>query len=105
VQNMCHYATRHAACGSQPPLKKERGGEWAWLLSTLEHGGGCAAFVSDYCRVFVAVAPPTLSVERQLGHSFATPKLACDCLKVGLDFVSNHFQAVAWHFWRLERIA
>jgi len=29
--------------------------------------------------VFVAAARPTLSVNRQLGHSFKTPKVPCDC--------------------------
>jgi len=28
-----------------------------------------------------------------------------DCPKVGLDFVSTDFQAVVWHFARLERMA
>jgi len=28
----------------------------------------------------------------------------CDCLKVGLDFVSTDLQAVARHFGRLERM-
>jgi len=37
--------------------------------------------------VFVAVARPTLSVDRLLGYSFKTPKVACDCLKVGRDEV------------------
>jgi len=49
--------------------------------------------------VFIAVAKPSLSVDRQLGHSFATRKVPCDCLKVGLDYVSTDFQAVAWHFY------
>jgi len=30
---------------------------------------------------FVADARPTLFVDRQLGHSFKTPKVPCDCLK------------------------
>jgi len=48
----------------------------------------------------------TLAVDRLLGDSFATPKvLSCDCPKVGLDFVWTDFQAVAWHFGRLERMA
>jgi len=38
-------------------------------------------------------ATPTLSVDRQLGHSFATSKVPCDCLKVGLDFVSTDRQS------------
>jgi len=46
-----------------------------------------------------------LAVDRLLGHSFATPKVPCDCLKVGLDFVSTDLQAVAWHLGRLERMA
>jgi len=29
----------------------------------------------------------------------------CNCLKVGLDFVSTDFQAVAWHFGRRKRMA
>jgi len=53
---------------------RKRGGEWAWLLiSTLEHGGECTALVSDRGRVFVAVARPTLSVERQLGYRSRCP--------------------------------
>jgi len=48
--------------------------------------------------LFVAAARPTLSVDRLLGHSFKTPKVPCDCLKVGHDFVSTDFQAVARHF-------
>jgi len=31
--------------------------------------------------------------------------VACDCLKVGPDFVSTDLQAVARHFGRLERMA
>ena len=46
-----------------------------------------------------------LAVYRLLGDSFATPKVPCDCLKVGLDFVSTDLQAVARHFGRLERMA
>jgi len=42
--------------------------------------------------VFTAV---TLSAEWQLGHLFAMPKVPCDYLKVGLDFMSIDFQAVA----------
>jgi len=53
--------------------------------------------------LFVAAARPTLSVDRQLDHSFKTPKVPCDCLKVGLDFVSTDFQAVAWHFGPASR--
>jgi len=33
-----------------------------------------------YSSVFVAAARPTLSVDRQLGHSFKTPKVPCGCL-------------------------
>jgi len=47
----------------------------------------------------------TPAVDRQLGHSFTTPKVPCDCLKLGLDYVSTYFQAVALHFGRLERMA
>ena len=47
----------------------------------------------------------TPAVDRQLGHPFATPKVPCDCLKVGLDTVSTDLQAVAGHFGRLERMA
>jgi len=54
--------------------------------------------------VFVAAARPTPAVDRQLGHSFATPKVQCDCLKVGLDCVSTYFLAVALHCGRLERM-
>jgi len=46
----------------------------------------------------------TLTVNRLLGDSFATPKVPCDCLKVGLDFVSTDLQAVARHFGRSERM-
>jgi len=55
--------------------------------------------------LFVAAARPTLSVDRQLGHSFKMPKVPCDCLKVGRDEVETDFQAVARHFGRRERIA
>jgi len=55
--------------------------------------------------VFIAVARPTLSVDRLLGDSFKTRKVACDGLKVGRDAVETHFQAVACHFARRERIA
>jgi len=54
---------------------------------------------------FVAAARPTLSVDRQLGDSFTTPKVPCNCLKVGRYEVETDFQAVAWHFRRRERIA
>ena len=47
----------------------------------------------------------TLAVDRLLDDSFAMPKVPCDCLKVGLDFVSTDLQAVARHFGRLERLA
>jgi len=55
--------------------------------------------------VFVAVAGPTLSVDRLLGHSFKTGKVSCDCLKVGRDEVETYFQAIAWHSARRERMA
>jgi len=55
--------------------------------------------------VFVAAARRTLSVDRLLGCSFKTRKVACDCSKVGQDEVETHIQAVAWHFARRERIA
>jgi len=55
--------------------------------------------------LFVAVARPTLSVDRLLCYSFKTPKVACDCLKVGRDEVDTHFQIVARHFGRRKRIA
>jgi len=61
----------------------KRGGQWAWLLSTLGHGAGCTAFVSDHYRVYRSYETVTLSVDRLLGDSFATPKVPCDCLKVG----------------------
>ena len=98
----CAISRRHVLAARlasfQVPSAEEgkRGDEWAWqLLSTLQHGGGCNAFVSDHSRVLVAVERPTLSVDWQLEHSFATPKVPCDCLKVGLDFVSNHSQILA----------
>ena len=83
----------------------KRGGKWAWVLSTLGHGAGCTAFVSDHYRVYRSYETATLSVDRLLGDSFATPKVPCDCLKVGLDFVSTDLQAVARHFGRRELIA
>jgi len=84
-----------------------RGGEWAWLLSTLGHGAGCTAFVSDHYRVYRSCETATLAVDRQLGDSFAMPKVPCDCLKIGLDVVSTDLglQGVARHFGRLERMA
>jgi len=86
--------------------ESKMGGEWAWLfLSTLGHGEKCTALVRELSRVFVAVARPTLSVEQLLGYSFKTPKVACDCLKVGRHEVETHFQAVARHFGSCERIA
>jgi len=48
--------------------------------------------------VFIAVAGPSLSVDRLLGHSFKTRDAACDCLKVGRDEAETYFQEVAWHF-------
>ena len=48
--------------------------------------------------MFIAVARPTLSVDRLLGHSFKTRKVPCDCLKVGRDEAETYFQEVAWHF-------
>jgi len=82
----------------------KRGGEWAWLLSTLGHGAGCTAFVRDHYRVYGRYETPTLSVDRLLGKSLATSKVPCDCLKVSLDFVSTELQAVARQFGRLERM-
>ena len=97
----CRLPSSHSLRG-----ESKSGGEWAWLfLSILGHGGECAALVRELFRVLVAVARPTLSVDRQLRYSFAMPKVGCGCPKVGLDFVSTHFQAVARHFGRLERIA
>jgi len=97
----CRLPSSHSLRG-----ESKSGGEWAWLfLSILGHGGERAAFVRELSRMLVAVARPTLSVDRQLRYSFAMPKVACGCPKVGLDFVSTHFQAVARHFGRLERIA
>ena len=61
--------------------------------------------VRDHYRLFVVVARPTLSVDRLLCSSFKTPKVPRDCLKVGRDEVETHFQAVAWHFGRRERMA
>ena len=61
--------------------------------------------VTDLLCVCRGRETATLAVDRLLGHSFATPKVPCDCLKVGLDFVSTDFQPVARHFGRLERIA
>ena len=80
------------------------------------HGGGAWAALDQSeivqqnpskstTRVFVAAARQTPAVDRQLGHSFATPKVLCDCLKVGLDCVLTYFQAVALHCGRLERMA
>jgi len=61
--------------------------------------------VTDLSCVCRGYETATLSVDRLLGNSFATPKVPCDCLKVGLDYVSTDFQAVARHFGRLERMA
>jgi len=61
--------------------------------------------VTDISCVCRGCETATLAVDRLLGDSFATPKVPYDCLKVGLDFVSTDFQAVAWHFGRLERMA
>jgi len=47
----------------------------------------------------------TPAVDRQLGHSFKTPKVQCDCLKVGRDGVETYFQAVARHFGRRGLVA
>jgi len=63
----------------------------------------CMAYVNS--SLFVAAARPTLSVDWQLGHSFKTPKVPCDCLRVDRDEVEIEFQAVARHFGRRERIA
>jgi len=51
--------------------------------------------VTDLSRDCRGCETATLSVDRQLGHSFNTPKVPRDCLKVGLDFVSTDLQAVA----------
>jgi len=61
--------------------------------------------VTDFSCVCRGCETAMLAVDRLLGDSFATPKVPCDCLKVGLDFVSTDLQAVAWHFGRLERMA
>jgi len=45
--------------------------------------------VTDLSCVCRGCETATLSVDRLLGDSFATPKVTCDCLKVGLDFVST----------------
>jgi len=37
--------------------------------------------------LFVAAARPTLAADRLVGRSFKTPKVPCDCLKVGRDEV------------------
>jgi len=62
---------------------------------------GITDFLCD-CR---GCETATLAVDRLLDDSFAMPKVPCDCLKVGLDFVSTDLQAVARHFGRLERLA
>jgi len=41
--------------------------------------------VNDLSCVCRGCETATLSVDRLLGNSFATPKVPCDCLKVGLD--------------------
>jgi len=63
--------------------------------------------VTDLSCVCRGCETATLSVDRLLvlGDSFATPKVPCDCLKVGLDSVSTDLEAVARHFGRLERMA
>ena len=86
---MCRAGSE--ATGAAEGLK--RGGEWAWLLSTLGHGAGCTAFVRDHYRVYGRYETPTLSVDRLLGDSLATSKVPCDCLKVSLDCVSTELQA------------
>ena len=60
--------------------------------------------VAELSCVCVAVARPTLSIDRLLGYSLKTSKAACDCLKVGRDEVETHFQADAYHFRRSELI-
>jgi len=61
--------------------------------------------VTDLSCVCRGRETATLSVDRLLGNSFTTPKVPCDCPKVGLDYVLTDFQAVARHFGRLERMA
>jgi len=61
--------------------------------------------VTDLSCVCRGCETATLAVDRLLGYSFATPTVPCDCLKVGLDFVSTDFQAVARHYGHLERMA
>jgi len=61
--------------------------------------------VTDLSCVCRGCESATLAVDRLLGDSFATPKVPCDCLEAGLDFVSTDFQAVAQHFGRLKRMA
>ena len=47
--------------------------------------------VTDLLCVCRGCETATLSVDRLLGHSFKTPKVPCDCLKVGLDYVLNEW--------------
>jgi len=44
------------ATGAAERLK--RGGEWAWILNTLEHGAGCTAFARDHYRVYRSYMRP-----------------------------------------------
>ena len=47
----------------------------------LEHGAECTALVKTSLSCLSQLyETPTLSVDRQLGHSFKTPKVPCDCL-------------------------
>ena len=58
-----------------------RDGEWAWLLiSTLDHGAVCTAFVRDHYRVYRSYTRPLRCRRPAARHSFKTPKVPCDCL-------------------------
>ena len=47
----------------------KRGGEWAWLLSTLGHGARCTALISDHYRVYHRLRDPD-AVRRPAARRF-----------------------------------
>jgi len=58
--------------------------------------------LSCICRGWETTA---LAVDRLLGDSFATPNVSCDCLKVGLDFVStDRLSGSRMTLWASERM-
>jgi len=79
-----------------PPLKKAKGAVSGRGYYEVRYGTAANALygVNDLSCVCRGCETATLA-----------PKVPCDCLKVGLDFVSTDFQAVSRHFRRLERMA